>query len=464
MKRLLLLCFISTASAQTTYEFTTIPPTITTNTVLGNGTSATAAPQQLAVGTCSTAASALKWTTNTGFGCNTAIDATTLLTGTWAAPGTIGSGTPSTGAFTTLSATGVITSTQATGTAPFTVASTTNVANLNASSLGGATFAAPGAIGGGTPSTGAFTTISATGAITSTLANGSAPFVVASSTNVTNLNASTLSGATFANPGVIGTTPAIVHGTNMTSQPAAAATSDAGNVSYTLFSSGIPFIIDQCTLGVTAGLTSCTSLPQTFGKSYMYFNASILTSSGTGSTAGFYGVNMTSATAGQVCSPIVLYSTGSPTAVGTCNTFAPNATGTQTPPNTQITEANASMAGHSMGLNGRLKCETGTQQNNSAGTKSMVIKWGTATTTNTPTTITGSYVSVNVINSGDEAIQNYQNSSTSPTAATMQASAPGTPATVNTASTQTVGFFETLNTPSTDFSVVSPYACVVYPN
>jgi len=50
-------------------------------------------------------------------------------------------------------------STQATGTAPFTVASTTNVANLNASSLNGATFASPGAIGSTTPSTGVFTQV-----------------------------------------------------------------------------------------------------------------------------------------------------------------------------------------------------------------------------------------------------------------------------------------------------------------
>jgi len=70
----------------------------------------------------------------------------------------IGSVTPSTGAFTTVSATGVITSTLATGTAPFTIASTTNVPNLNASSLNGATFASPGAIGGTTASTGQFTT------------------------------------------------------------------------------------------------------------------------------------------------------------------------------------------------------------------------------------------------------------------------------------------------------------------
>jgi len=67
----------------------------------------------------------------------------------------IGATTATTGRFTT------ITSTIATGTAPFTVTSTTNVANLNASSLNGATFASPGAIGSTTPNTGAFTTITA---------------------------------------------------------------------------------------------------------------------------------------------------------------------------------------------------------------------------------------------------------------------------------------------------------------
>ena len=85
-------------------------------------------------------------------------------------PGAIGSTTPSTGKFTTVE------STVATGTAPFTVASTTNVANLNASSLNGATFAAPGAIGSGTASTGAFTTISASSNATLTaISDPSAP-------------------------------------------------------------------------------------------------------------------------------------------------------------------------------------------------------------------------------------------------------------------------------------------------
>ena len=215
-----------------------------------------------------------------------------------ASPGAIGSGTANTGRFTT------VTSTATTGTAPFVVSSTTNVANLNASSLGGATFASPGAIGSSVASTGAFTTITAStqagtadgsgtiflsnatngridfvaggfaapafttrstgtkivlypgvtasatdyaigiesntqwfsvpgssqqfkwyagttniatlsgaGALsavsfTSTVATGTAPFAVTSTTNVANLNASSLSGATFASPGAIGSTTA----------------------------------------------------------------------------------------------------------------------------------------------------------------------------------------------------------------------------------------------------------------
>lgn len=56
----------------------------------------------------------------------------------------------------------------ATGTAPLVVASTTNVANLNASSLGGATMAAPGAIGGTTPAAITGTTMTGTKYATAT--------------------------------------------------------------------------------------------------------------------------------------------------------------------------------------------------------------------------------------------------------------------------------------------------------
>jgi len=63
-----------------------------------------------------------------------------------------------------VSVTTQFTSTVATGTAPLVVSSTTNVANLNASSLNGATFANPGAIGS-TPGSGAFTSLSGNGLI-----------------------------------------------------------------------------------------------------------------------------------------------------------------------------------------------------------------------------------------------------------------------------------------------------------
>lgn len=80
---------------------------------------------------------------------------------TWSAPGTIGSGTPNTGAFTTLSATGQITSTLTTGTAPLAVTSTTKVTNLNADLLDGGDWAAPGAIGSTTPAAITGTTVQA---------------------------------------------------------------------------------------------------------------------------------------------------------------------------------------------------------------------------------------------------------------------------------------------------------------
>ncbi len=61
------------------------------------------------------------------------------------------------------SITGQITSTLATGTAPFVIASTTKVSNLNVDLLDGADWAAPLAIGSTTPAAGAFTTLTTTG-------------------------------------------------------------------------------------------------------------------------------------------------------------------------------------------------------------------------------------------------------------------------------------------------------------
>lgn len=82
--------------------------------------------------------------------------------------GTVGATTPNTAAVTTLSATGAITSTLVTGTAPLVIASTTKVTNLNVDQLDGADWASPAAIGSTTPAAGAFTTLSASSTVSGT--------------------------------------------------------------------------------------------------------------------------------------------------------------------------------------------------------------------------------------------------------------------------------------------------------
>lgn len=86
--------FTSPAFAGTATGNNTVPLAIlqqgATNTILGNATSGTANFTAISIGTCSTSGSAVIWTTNTGPGCNTAINAAQLGGATFAAPGVIG--------------------------------------------------------------------------------------------------------------------------------------------------------------------------------------------------------------------------------------------------------------------------------------------------------------------------------------------------------------------------------------
>jgi hypothetical protein len=88
----------------------------------------------------------------------------------------------------------------ATGTAPFTVSSTTQVANLNAATAGSSTTAGTvtTAAQPNITSVGTLTGLTTSGQITSTLASGTAPFVVTSTTQVANLNVATAGSATTA--------------------------------------------------------------------------------------------------------------------------------------------------------------------------------------------------------------------------------------------------------------------------
>ena len=103
--------------------------------------------------------------------------------------GTVGATTPTTGAFTTVSASGVITSTVATGTAPFTVASTTAVSNL---SIGGNAATATSA----TTATTATTATNATN-VALTAGSGATNYITFGSAATGNTAINTNTGLTF---------------------------------------------------------------------------------------------------------------------------------------------------------------------------------------------------------------------------------------------------------------------------
>ena len=113
-------------------------PALAANQLLGSLTATT--PSGQSVPSCSASTNALLWTSGTGFGCNTSINAGTLGGATFASPGAIGSGTASSGAFTTLSASSMV--------------SGTGFLNY---------LASPPSIGGTTPASGNFTTLDSSG-------------------------------------------------------------------------------------------------------------------------------------------------------------------------------------------------------------------------------------------------------------------------------------------------------------
>ena len=193
--------------------------------------------------------------------------------------GTVGATTPTTGVFTTVQ------STITTGTAPLTVASTTNVANLNASSLSGATFAAPGAIGSTTAGSGAFTTLSASSTV--------------SGTGFTNYLASP--------PAIGGTAAAAGSFTTLTSSTSFVPTA----YTETIVASGT--VGATATLAITAGTvltatltsaTACTfTMPAaTAGKSFTLLLKQ--PASGTATTATFTGVKWNSSGAPTITATV----------------------------------------------------------------------------------------------------------------------------------------------------------------
>ena len=124
-------------------------PNQSANTLLGNVSGSSASPMAVSVGNCSSSSSALSYTSGTGFGCNSSVNAATLGGTTFAAPGPIGSGTPGTGSFTNLSSSGTLTLSNGSVTLPYlaTEAADTVVANFTGSTASPVAFAMPSCSG-----------------------------------------------------------------------------------------------------------------------------------------------------------------------------------------------------------------------------------------------------------------------------------------------------------------------------
>ena len=136
-------------------------------------------------------------------------------------------------------------------------------------------FASPPSIGGTVPASGAFTTLSATGQITSTVSIGTAPLVITSTTNVANLNAATVNGFTFAVPGTIGSTtpgPANFTTLNVSSTTSFATLNSIGNIVASTGSLGsmngaaigsgtVPTLVTFYSTTANLGIYSGTGIP-----------------------------------------------------------------------------------------------------------------------------------------------------------------------------------------------------------
>jgi len=132
-----------------TVSTTATLPTQAANTLLGNTSGSSASPTAISVGGCSSSSSALSYTSGAGFGCNSSVNAATLGGATFAAPGPIGSTTPSTGSFTNLSSNGTLTLPNGSVTLPYlaTEASNTVVANFTGSTASPVAFSMPSCTG-----------------------------------------------------------------------------------------------------------------------------------------------------------------------------------------------------------------------------------------------------------------------------------------------------------------------------
>jgi hypothetical protein len=204
----------------------------------------------------------------------------------------IGATTPAAANFTTASATGQITSTVSTGTAPLVVASTTKVTNLNADQLDGADWAAPAAIGTGTPAAGTFTALTANTSLVAATADinaGTIDGAVIGGSSAQAITGTTVTATTGFVGGLTGAVTGNVTG-NLTGNVTGNVTGDlTGNVTASTGTSSFNDVTINGGLNMNAGtaatitnLTSPTNSGDAATKGYVDTSISNLVASAPG--------------------------------------------------------------------------------------------------------------------------------------------------------------------------------------
>lgn len=143
------------------------------------------------------------------------------------------------------------------------------------------------------------------------------------------------------------------------------------NVPYVLSKSGIPFIsLSSGSVSAVGAISAITALPTTYASAYCWFPANALA---TAIAAGWYYCTFSSATAGTAF--LNTYTSGTPT-IPASPTAVTDGKGAFTGNATTVTGPTIAVAAGLLGTKGLLRAYVDLSATNSAGTKIVVMKYG----------------------------------------------------------------------------------------
>ena len=117
---------------------------------------------------------------------------------------------------------------------------------------------------------------------------------------------------------------------------------------YTIFQTGIPFVLcSSGSMGNNGALSGLTAMQETYAKAYVYMPASAISA---GSSAGWYYAVFSSTSAGTVYNNV--YTTGVPAVPASPTAFVTTGPGAFVQTTAQITGVNFTIPGNSFGING----------------------------------------------------------------------------------------------------------------